>query len=70
MLLASREVKVRVTVLPEATVLEDTLTVELAVLMRPDVTAMVGKVEVILVPPMVPVMVVAVPAITPVKVAE
>lgn len=70
LLLESRAVKVRVTVEPEFTVPADTLTVEFARLMGPAVTVTVGRVLVTETPPMVPVMVVAVPATTPVKVAE
>lgn len=69
LLLESRAVKVRVILAPELTVAEDTLTKELAKLIAPGVTVTVGKVEVTETPPMVPVMVVADPAVTPVKLA-
>ncbi len=69
LLLASRPCKVRVMLDPEFTVAEETETKELAKLMAPGVTVTLGNVEVMETPPMVPVMVVAVPATTPVKLA-
>lgn len=67
---ASRACKVRVTVLPDCTVAEETETMDVAELIAPGVTVMVGMVVVTGVPPMVAAMVVAVPATRPVKVAE
>lgn len=60
---------VRVTVDPELTVALETVTVELAKLMGPEMTVTVGRVLVTATPPMVPVIVVAVPLTTPVKLA-
>ncbi len=66
---ASRACKVSVTALPDATVGADTVTTELAAEIGPGVTASVGSVEVTTTPSMVAPIVVAVPAITPVKLA-
>ena len=66
---ASLACKVSVSLLPEATVGLDTLTVEVVTETGPGVTATVGSVEVTGEPPIVAPIVVAVPASTPVKVA-
>lgn len=62
-------VRVKVTLLPEATDPLATPTVEVAVEMVPGETVAVGNVEVTAEPPIVAPTVVAVPASTPVKVA-
>ena len=67
--LASRAVSVTVTLLPELTDPEATLKVLWAADEVPVVTATVGEVVVTATPPMVALIVVAVPAVTPVKVA-
>ena len=66
---ASRARSVTVTVLPEDTVPEDTVTREFAADRLPGFTVTLGKVDVTETPPMVPPIVVAVPATTPVNVA-
>ena len=66
---ASFACTVSVTNDPEATVEEEMLTVVSDVDAAPGVTTSVGNVDEIAVPPIVPVIVVAVPARTPVKVA-
>ena len=66
---ASLAWSVSVTLLPEATVPLETLTVDVATDAGPGVTVTVGRVDVTAEPPMVAPTVVAVPATTPVNVA-
>jgi hypothetical protein len=66
---ASLARNVTVTELPEATVLFDTVTDEVEVETEPGVTVMVGAVDVTAAALIVAPMVVAVPAVTPVKLA-
>lgn len=69
LLFESRPCKVKVMLDPELTVVDETLNSELAIEIVPGVTVTLGNADVIFTPPIVPLMVVAVPARTPVKVA-
>jgi len=66
---ASLAVRVTVAVVPEAMLAGATETSDCERLAAPGVTVMVGNVEVTALPPIVAVMVVALPAVVPVKVA-
>jgi chorismate synthase len=66
---ASFAVTVAVIFAPETTVPAETVTVDWASEKAPGVTVIVGRVDVTAEPPIVPLIVVALPARTPVKVA-
>ena len=66
---ASLAVNVTVAVVPDTMLVEETDTMDWDRLTTPGVTVIVGKVEVTALPPMVAVMVRALPAVVPVKVA-
>ena len=63
-------VRVKRTELPDETVPALIVTTEVPTAMGPGITVRVGNVEVSATPPTVPVIVVALPAVTPVKEAE
>ena len=66
---ASLAVNVTVAVVPDTMLVEETDTMDWDRLTTPGVTVIVGKVEVTALPPMVAVMVRALPAVVPVNVA-